>query len=76
MGNMGSITADRLAQQLMQGATIISTAGAAYKKPLIPAVAATKGHITFPFDGTGGMGLKMQAMKRARGMISGQRATA
>lgn len=58
MGQPGSVTADRIAAALPPGATIITTCGEVYLKPLRAAADMTNCTVVAPFTGAGKMGKK------------------
>lgn len=64
MGAPGSVTADQIAERLPAGATIVTSCGAKYLKPLRAAAAMTGCTVVEPFSAGRGMGHKMQMMKQ------------
>lgn len=69
MGMPGSITADRLADQIVEqlpaGATIVTSCGAKYLKPLRAAAAMTGYTVVEPFPNAGKMGKKKALIIKA-----------
>lgn len=65
MGEPGSVTADQIAHQLPEDVEAITSAGQAYLQPLREAISIKGGKLEVPFNNVGGMGKKIQAMKRA-----------